>query len=240
MSLMTVIRQPPKPGRSQAGSSLVELMVGLVLGLLIMAGASSFFLINLMGARRLQIEARLDQDLRAAMDLVTRDLRRGGYWAGATSSTLTANPYTAITLDSGPPRIAFAYSRDNDNTLGSNEQYGFRLNTDATGEISLDFLLNSAWQTVTDTRTMKLDLAHSNIERLSVTDTSTPPASTFVDQPIALNNACPNGCATTCQVTARAYRITLTGISKTDPGLTRTLTSTVRVRNDVVAGSCNP
>ena len=240
MPLMTVTRRSPKPGRHQAGTSLVEIMVGLVLGLLIVAGASSFFLVNLVGARRLQTEARLDQDLRAAMDLVTRDLRRGGYWANATGSTLTANPYAAITLDSSPPRIAFAYSRDNDNTLGSDEQYGFRLNTDAAGEISLDFLLNSAWQTVTDTRTMKLDLAQSNIERLSIMDTGTPPVPTSVDQPIALNNACPNGCATTCQVTARAYRITLTGISKTDPGLTRTLTSTVRVRNDVVAGSCNP
>lgn len=240
MSLITLLRRRPKPERKQAGTSLVEIMVGLVLGLLIVAGASTFFLVDLLGARQLQIETRLDQDLRAAMDFVTRDLRRGGYWAHAAGSALTANPYAAITLDSGPTRIAFAYSRDNDDTLGSDEQYGFRLNTDATGEISLDFLSNSAWQAVTDTRTMKLDLAQSNIERLLITDSSLPPVSTFVDEPVVLNNACPNGCTTTCQVTARAYLITLTGVSKTDPGVRRTLTSTVRVRNDAVAGSCNP
>lgn len=240
MPLITVTRWSSKPSRRQAGISLVETMVGLVLGMLIVAGASSFFLVNLVSAQRLQIEARLNQDLRAAMDMVTRDLRRGGYWANATGSTLTANPYATITLGSNPTQIAFAYSRDNNNTLGGDEQYGFRLNTDAAGEISVDFLSDSAWQSVTDTRTMRLDLANSNIERLSIMDTSTPPVPTSVDQPIALNNACPNGCATTCQVTARAYRITLTGISKTDSGVTRTLTSTVRVRNDVIAGSCNP
>ncbi len=240
MSLMTVMRRLLKPRRRQAGTSLVEIMVGLVLGLLIVAGASSFLLIDLVNARRLQIEARLDQDLRAAMDLLTRDLRRGGYWANAIGSTLTANPYAPITLGSAPTRITFAYSRDNDNTLGGNEQYGFRLNTDAAGEISVDFLSNAAWQAVTDTQTMRIDLANSNIERLSILDGSTPPVPILVDQPIALNNACPNGCATTCQVTARAYRITLTGISKSDPGVTRTLTSTVRVRNDLVQGSCNP
>lgn len=177
--------------------------------------------------------------MRAAIDLVTRDLRRGGYWANATTGTLTDNPNADITLGSNPTQIKFKYSRFTPpSSTPTDEEYGFGLNTE--GKLSVDFWSNSEWKTVTDTETMKLDLANSNIERLSITSTSTTPVSTFVDLPIALNNACPTGCAEACEITVRAYRITLTGISKTDEGVTRTLTSTVRVRNDDVAGECNP
>lgn len=218
-------------GRRQAGLSIVEFMVGLALGLLIVAGASSMFVGNIVSARRLQVEARLEQDLRAAMDMITRDLRRGGYWANAMNGVLTANPYNVVSLAASPPAISYAYSRDTNDVLGTDEQFGFRLNTNTGGNGSVDMSLSGNWQAVTDTATMKLDTDKSNITRLDLAAD---------DKTVPLNFACPTGCSVSCQVKIRAYQVVLKGISKTDTAVTRTLVSTVRVRNDAVAGVCNP
>ena len=72
-----------QPTGRQRGLSLVEMMVGLTVGLFI-TGAALLAAVNATGEnRRLMLEARLLQDLRATMDLVTRSLRRAGYWGNA-------------------------------------------------------------------------------------------------------------------------------------------------------------
>ncbi|MDD2545482.1 MAG: hypothetical protein PHI55_04270 [Burkholderiaceae bacterium] len=114
------------------GSSLVELMVGVALALFILSGLIAVFVGGVNGARRMLVEARLQQDLRAAMELITRDLRRGGYWGNAISRTVVPtgviapisyadpctttpgaafNPYGCITT-SGATEIDYLYSRD--------------------------------------------------------------------------------------------------------------------------------
>lgn len=82
------------------------------------------------------VETRLNQDLRAASDLVARDLRRAGFWDGALNGTVApsgggpaaANPYRAVSWTAGNP-IVYGFSRDatENNTLDANEQFGFRL-----------------------------------------------------------------------------------------------------------------
>lgn len=214
-------------------------MVGLALGLLIVAGASSLLLTDMLGSRRLQIEAKLEQDLRSAMDMLTRDLRRGGYWSSGAKPDLTANPHAALTLTDSPPLISFSYSRDDDDTLETSEQYRFRLDTGTGGTGGMELELDGNWLTVTDTETMQLDRAHSSLVALPQ-DGSDPSDPDFIDEPITLDHACRNGCATACQIRVRAYRITLVGVSTADAAVTRRLTSTVRIRNDAVEGSCNP
>jgi prepilin-type N-terminal cleavage/methylation domain-containing protein len=65
------------PGR-QRGLSLVELMVGVVIGLIVVAAASMVMANNTVDSRRLVLEAQLQQDLRATADIITRELRRAG------------------------------------------------------------------------------------------------------------------------------------------------------------------
>ena len=67
----------------QSGLSLVELLVGAAIGLFLVGGATKLFIDTLDDSRRLIIETRVNQDLRAASDLVARDLRRAGYWPNA-------------------------------------------------------------------------------------------------------------------------------------------------------------
>lgn len=49
----------------QRGLSLIELLVGCTVGLLIAGGATKLFVEHLRDSRRLLLEARLHQDLRA-------------------------------------------------------------------------------------------------------------------------------------------------------------------------------
>ena len=71
-----------RPARDR-GVSMVEMMVGVAIALVVVAGGLAL-LANFTGEnRRLLLETRLNQDLRAAMDVVVRDLRRAGYWQGA-------------------------------------------------------------------------------------------------------------------------------------------------------------
>lgn len=62
----------------QRGLSLVELLVGISVGLFVLAGATLLLSTQLGDNRRLLLETQLQQDLRATMDIITRELRRAG------------------------------------------------------------------------------------------------------------------------------------------------------------------
>ncbi len=117
----------------QRGLSIVELMVGLTVGLLVIAGAAMFFAQQMQHTRRAVIEARLQQDLRAATTLLVRDLRRAGHWQAALHNTqwpAKDNPYREVTLADAQQTITYQYSRDNDgenDVVDDNEQFGFRI-----------------------------------------------------------------------------------------------------------------
>lgn len=222
--------------RLSLGLSIVELLVGVAIGLFILAGASAMFVGNVTNSRRLLLEAHINQDLRGTMDLVTRDLRRGGYWGNSLAGTLAAgsgnttvlNPYSVITR-TGSTQIDYAYTRDSteDNALNaSTEQFGFKLNTSAN---TVQMNIGGIWQTLTNT-----DILTINTFQITPTETTldirASCAKTCTDTDPTLPN-CP-------RVQVRSYNIVLTGTSKTDAAVIRTLRSQVRVRNDAMQGAC--
>ena len=77
--------------RRQRGMSIIEMLVGVVVGLLVVAGASKLMIDSFGENRRLLLETRVNQDLRAAADLIARDIRRAGYWANAGSGVFSAD-----------------------------------------------------------------------------------------------------------------------------------------------------
>jgi type IV pilus assembly protein PilW len=215
------------------GLTLVELMVGLALGLLIVAIATSLLVSRIREHRAMLLEARLMQDLRTAADLVARDLRRAGYWGEANAAVarhglgaLQANPYTAMSPSSGASdAVSFRYSRDNteNHNLDSNEQFGFRLRAGV-----VEMLLGSgSWQALTDSGTLV-------VTAFSVTPTV---------QEISLLDFCakeclPAGAACGPKQQVRSLALAVTGHAATDVDMVRTLRSQVRLRNDAVVGAC--
>jgi type IV pilus assembly protein PilW len=119
----------PDHGRpsQQRGLSILELLVAAAIGLLIVAAGSIVLASHLREGRLWLIEVRLMQDLRAATDLITRDLRRAGYWGAAEQglwasggSDSRSNPYTALAPESGASdAVSFRYSRDATETTAS-------------------------------------------------------------------------------------------------------------------------
>src|SRR5262245_60421445 len=154
--------QPPVVARHrQAGLSMVELMVGVAIGLFIVAGATMAVSNQLGDNRRLMLEMQIQQDLRAAADVIARDLRRSGYWARAQEGvwyagavSVTSNPYAAVTPASGvASEVGFAYSRGavENNTRDATDEAGFRLRDNA-----IQMRANDQWQTLTDNTTLRI------------------------------------------------------------------------------------
>lgn len=66
----------------QAGASLVELMIALVLGLLVTAAIYQVFLSNQHTQRMQQALSHIQENGRFALDMISRDIRHAGYHGG--------------------------------------------------------------------------------------------------------------------------------------------------------------
>ena len=80
--------------------SLVELLIGITLGLFITGAGITAFVVHLRESRSLIAQSRLMQDLRATTDLITRDLRRAGYWGDAAAGVWPRDPATGSSATS--------------------------------------------------------------------------------------------------------------------------------------------
>ena len=229
---------------TQAGVSLIELLIGVAVGLVVVLGAVLLMTNALGGNRRLLLETRVNQDLRTAADLVARDLRRAGFWRNAASgvfsasgTAVTANPYTDVSLNSGV--IEYQYARDSDNTIQDAERAGFRLTSGV-----LEFRNGAGdWQAVTDPRIVTIttltisELSPARIVELfsycSCLTKLTCNAAQFQDSSLS-----PNYVNSRPRMTVRQFNVVLRGQSAADASVQREVRETVRVRNDAFSGSC--
>jgi type IV pilus assembly protein PilW len=229
---------------TQAGVSLIELLVGVAVGLVVVLGAVLLMTNALGGNRRLLLETRVNQDLRTAADLVARDVRRAGFWRNAASgvfsasgTAVTANPYTEISLNSGV--LEYQYARDADNTIQDGERAGFRL-TDGV----LEFRNGAGdWQPITDPRIVTItaltisEVSPARIVELfsycSCLTKLTCNAAQFQDSTLS-----PNYVSSRPRMTVRQFDVVLAGQSTADASVQREVRETVRVRNDRFTGNC--
>ncbi|MCT7654977.1 prepilin-type N-terminal cleavage/methylation domain-containing protein [Oceanimonas sp. NS1] len=69
--------------RSQQGMTLVEMLISLVAGLLVVAGALSLFSSVIVSGNTTLMLSRLNQDVQAVTDMMVRDIQRAGYHPSA-------------------------------------------------------------------------------------------------------------------------------------------------------------
>lgn len=202
--------------------SLVELMVGIAVGLFIVAAATTLMANQLSDNRKLLVETQIQQDLRATMDIITRQLRRAGVLdilqaqAGlGTASGLSGvkSTFTTVTPAAGASsEVGFSFYRDAGATV-----YGFKLEADGIKSFS-----GVQWQELTDVNVMKV--------------------TAFTVTPVRVESAklaCPKLCAdgtAGCwpQLLVRDYTVAITAEAKNDATVRRSMTSRVRLRNDWV------
>ena len=233
-------RRPRLAG--QHGLSLVELMVGLTIGLIVTTAASLVMVQQVVAHRRLALEIQLQQDLRAALDPMQSDLRRAGFWATAERSvwaegeSTAANPYqatpgcSAVSIDG--KQVVYAYSTaDYVNTASprataepGEDYFGLRFN-----DKTLYFMRGCSggrpnWQPLTDTATVIVDAFTIR----AVTDT------------LPLAAYCSQGCQTgDCpRLEQRRFDIQVQAHSPFDPAVKRSLSISTRPRNEAMLGAC--
>jgi type IV pilus assembly protein PilW len=218
--------------RASRGLSLVEVLVGLVIGLFIAAAGATLLAAQWREHRSATVEMRLMQELRGTTELIVRDLRRAGHWGDAAAglwapgaSAPLYNPYAALApAGAASNAAAFGYSRDTseNHLLDANEQFGLRLRN---GVIELQLGAGN-WQALTDAGTMVVD-------ELRITPT-------LQELPLLEHcpRPCPTGAACAAAVQVRSFALQIGVHAAADAGVKRRLHSEVRVRNDALRGAC--
>lgn len=236
---------------------MIELMISIAVGLVVVSGVIGMFVSTVTSNANNLKMTRLNQELRAAMDIITRDVRRAGYWGGTATGALTtiaapavANPFRTITVSTNPAGtanscIVFTYDYDKDGTpdtaANSDERYGYRV-SDSAVEARKDGTNcgDSGWDKLTD---------ESTIEIVPVTlGGVTQPALQFtvttrvvdvdgmtgaIPCPPTGPHACTGTYTTPSTMTVRDVQIVLSGRLKSDTSVARSLTETVRVSTDL-------
>lgn len=231
LSIATVHLAGRHAAGRQRGLSLVELMVGIAVGMFIVAAATMLVSTQLTDNRRLLTETQIQQDLRAATDIVTRDLRRAGAVQLVDSHAALATPLAGGARNVYAPidptgagvgtQVQYSYSR----TAPETGPFGFRVNN---GALQTQ-LGGSGWQDLTDRTTLQITAL--TIERLPEPDVVLP-----------CQRECVPGGGTACwpRLQVRRYRITITGQSVADERLVRTLRTEVRPRTDEMSNPLAP
>lgn len=230
---------------SQRGLSIVELMVGIALGLFLVTGATKIFIDYLSSNRRLLIETRLNQDLRAAADLVVRDLRRAGYWNNALAAlaplgtaAVVANPHTSASgaVSSTSTSVSYSYARNAGDLLDDNEYGGFRLTPQSgKGVLEMQDGLNN-WLSLTDPAT--LDVTAFSVSAISPIQSNDLSKYCGCLKTLTCTLASPNIWVNPPTLTMSTFTVILTGASVADPSIIRSLNQTVRLRNARLTGVC--
>lgn len=215
-----------KRGKYRAGFSLVELLVAMAINILIVLALVDIFSSNIKNYNLVVNADTLKQQMQLAMQTMSNDIRRAGYWGNAKSAInakANINPFMSGTTDvdvSAGNCILFSYDYNSDGNLPSisstedDERYGFRLvnqtlQSRPPGAAFSCTAATTAWDNMTNPNIMQ-------ISNLSF-------ALSTVTVPVG---------ATSALTHLRTITITMTGNLVQDSSVTITMTQVVRIRND--------
>jgi len=216
--------------KNKKGFTLIELMIGIVVGFIAIAATLSAFMSIVRSNADYLSMIKLNQELNAVMTLMVRDLKRTGYSATATGNTtdnLFLTPYPAtvggnnlyigaannFTSPASNDCITFSYDLDADGAVDDSaapyDLFGYRHDSDNnTIEMrQTDQTCNEgSWEDITNGSSIQITSLTFDNQSLSLTDDA--------DQEI------------------RYIEISMTGRLDNDNSVSRTITERVRVRND--------
>jgi len=218
----------------QRGFTLVELMLGMAIGLAVVLLALGLLGVQLQDTRRQLTDLRLTHDLQTIAELISRDLARAGHGMPAgTAATGSPDPVIALPPDGSSVSFDYAVAGGAEATTG---RFGYRLRR---GVIEMAFG-DGSWQALSDASSMR-------VTRLEfVPDSRRADLQAFCSRrcdAAATSGAGAGAGAGTCpyqlqrQVRIRLRAQAVTG-SSADSGAPREAEIDARVRNDAVVGGC--
>jgi len=243
----------------QRGISLIESMVAMVVGLVV-AGAMVGMMANTLGTGTRTIEmSRLQQELRTAMQLISRDVRRAAYNAEAIrcfgnidcarDGTFPNGLPGDIALNASKDCFLFEMDRDHDGDPTDDPPGGFRLRSvNGIGRLQIwtgatDTNCGStsgSWVNVTDPKlvdvedfTVCLEIDAADAQCSGLLDDGSPDPN--VPGYLSHNEVVENDGAghLTYQRTRKLY-VRIEAQLLDDPSIRKTLIDAIRVRNDII------
>lgn len=206
-------------------------MVSLTLGLVLLAGVTTVFSTSVRGNADAVRISHVTQDLRAIMDVTTRELRRAGYWGNAAAGG--NNPFSAIAVNGGGNCILYSWDENNNGNVDNNERRGFRLNggtvewrkSNAGGAPNCN--APNGWTAISDPAAVNVTGLNFVLSNLCTNVSTTPRSNCTVGAP---DYQAPGGGDIT--VIVSQVGVTLTASAVQDAQVAMTLTENVRVRNE--------
>jgi len=216
--------------RREQGLTLIELMIGLLLGLIVTGIAISMYVSTLGITGQTVRTVMLNQELRLVLELVTADIRRAGHWDGSVGAD---NPHAEVVSgatkllpisvfdndgDGVDDCVILTYDYDKDGASDPEHIFGFRYNA-VSGSVSSLEVTNvtsgaapvtcgtySGWLEMTDSRSTKITEFSFDIS--------------------------PSPVASWAESSSKEIEVTIVGESRSDDRLSRGLVESVRVRNE--------
>ena len=222
------------------GLTLVELLVGIVVGLVVLSAAGGAMISYIKSYNDSQKILNLNQNMRAVMDIMAREIRRAGYMFSDVSDVnkFKNNPFfegdndLAVHSYNGVEDgcITFSYNSNKNLTVESsdpNERFGFRLSSKkiqmrkSGGGSGCDWI-NNSYESITDDDVLidKLKFTIQGSKDSEAINIDKPTESCAVDPE-------KNNC-----LYVRSVRIELTASTNSEPKFQQTLVQTVKIRND--------
>lgn len=229
------------------GLTLVELLVGIVVGLVVLSAAGGAMISYMRSYSDSQKVLNLNQNMRAVMDIMTREIRRAGYMTSDISAMQNSPPsprlfksnpffegdYDVATYNNNQC-IVFSYDKNGDAVASLGDKLGFRMGANkdiqmrksgASGAIMCN------WSGFQDLEGISDDdvVIEKLLFKIKDFNENSPPQGVNVDKS---NESCSLNFEEKNCLYVRFVEIELTASIKNKPNIQQTLVQTVKIRND--------
>ena len=82
-----------KARKSQWGVTLVELLVGMAVGIVVVGGAITMYTSSVRSSNDTLKSSKLNQEISTLLHVIVNDVRRAGYWGDINTGALDENPF---------------------------------------------------------------------------------------------------------------------------------------------------
>ena len=244
--------------KKQAGFTLLEIMIALLLGLIVVGATISIYIATVGSSASTIRSSRLNHDLESVMTLMINDIRRAGYWGGAADNVDDSNLFTnenaadgAVTdikiLEAGTC-ILYSYDANNDTVVNDDEFYGFKLQNNSilmrlSGSSTTDCDdEDDTWQNFVDNSQLTITTVQFSFAPIDAnadgdtTDAGDLPATSRCWNQTQKTSTdqltCTGGTNGDYIIQNRMVNIQLTGRVSSEANVTKTLLGTAEVRNN--------
>lgn len=212
--------------RKEIGFTLIELMIGMIVGLIVLSAVIYAFVSTIRSSADLLNSSRMNRELSSITDLISGELRRTGFVDGAESDTnpFILGSYTDLHLASNC--VLYAYDLNLNGSIQNDELKGFKLSSGAIYARTSVALSSSSsidcdvgdWEPITPVN----DLPLSSFE--------------ITDESRCLDTASGANCSAGSgrRVIIREVALSISAVSGNDDSISGQLDFNVRIPNDRV------